>query len=156
MNAEQMARLRREEIGFVFQDHHLLPQCTALQNVLLPVLANGLGTVITQAHRERALGLLDRLELADRQGSWPHQLSTGQRQRVAVARALMNEPQVVLADEPTGSLDRESADSLLELLMGNTGDATLILVTHAERLANRCDRVLHLEAGSLREQKAGE
>jgi len=148
ISAQSRAQLRRDTIGFVFQDHHLLPQCTALQNVMLPLLAKP-GAVITPHQREAATELLVSLGLQDRMDAWPHQLSTGERQRVAVARALVGSPSIILADEPTGSLDRANTDTLMTLLIDHIGDAALIVVTHSERVANGCDRILELVDGKL-------
>mgnify|MGYP003949934217 CR=1 FL=1 len=145
------AALRRGSIGFVFQDHHLLPQCSALQNVLLPLLARP-GQPLVNEERERGRALLGALGLGDRSDAWPHQLSTGQRQRIAVARALIASPTLVLADEPTGSLDRANADALVDLLMEHAGAAAVVVVTHSERVANACDRILELCDGRLVER----
>ncbi len=145
------AALRRGSIGFVFQDHHLLPQCSALQNVLLPLLSRP-GQPLIDEERERGRALLAGLGLGDRLDAWPHQLSTGQRQRIAVARALIASPTLVLADEPTGSLDRANADALVDLLMEHAGAAAVVVVTHSERVANACDRILELCDGRLVER----
>jgi lipoprotein-releasing system ATP-binding protein len=145
------AALRRESIGFVFQEHHLLPQCTALQNVLLPLLSRS-GTALTEAERGRGASLLEELGMGGRFDAWPHQLSTGQRQRVAVARALIASPKVIFADEPTGSLDRVSADGLVALLLEHSGTASVVVVTHSERVADACDRTMELRDGRLLER----
>ncbi len=142
------AQLRRDTIGFIFQDHHLLPQCTALQNVILPLLAQPQSSV-TNDDRKGATELLTALGLQHRLDAWPHQLSTGERQRVAVARALVGSPTLILADEPTGSLDRSSTDTLMSLLLEHLGHAALIVVTHSERVATECDRILELTDGKL-------
>ncbi|MCB9664633.1 MAG: ABC transporter ATP-binding protein [Alphaproteobacteria bacterium] len=138
--------LRREHVGLVFQDHHLLPQATALDNVLLPWLADGRPG---PAQVERARALLARLGLADRADHRPDELSTGQRQRVAVARALARSPRVVLADEPTGALDRARAHDLVELLLDAPGEAAVVVVTHDLEVARRVGRVLVLRDGRL-------
>jgi len=148
ISAQSRAELRRDAIGFIFQDHHLLPQCTALQNVVLPLLAKP-GASITTHQGQSATELLSTLGLQDRLDAWPHQLSTGERQRVAVARALMGSPSLILADEPTGSLDRANTDTLMALLLDHVGDAALIVVTHSERVAHECDRILELIDGKL-------
>jgi len=141
------AQLRRDTVGFIFQDHHLLPQCTALQNVTLPILARQ--SSITSDAQQKATTLLTTLGLQERLDAWPHQLSTGERQRVAVARALMGSPTLILADEPTGSLDRSSTDTLMALLLEQLSDTALIVVTHSERVAKACDRILELTDGKL-------
>ncbi len=132
----ELARFRNRSIGFVFQDHHLLPQCTSLENVLIPTLAGGRAS---PEDVSRAKGLLDRVGLSEREDRLPSELSGGERQRVAIARALINKPPVVLADEPTGNLDRRSADRvgglLLELQLERR--ILLIAVTHSADLAAR-------------------
>lgn len=142
---KKMAAVRRNRIGFVFQSHHLLPQCTALENALIPSL------VKKGDDRTRGIELLTRVGLADRLSHRPGELSGGERQRVAVARALINRPKLLLADEPTGALNREGADALLDLLLelNREEGLALIMVTHSERLASRLDRVLKLENGTL-------
>jgi lipoprotein-releasing system ATP-binding protein len=150
LTESELARLRNRRIGFVFQLHHLLPQCTVLENVLLPTLPLQ-GESTRGEFTERALDLLDQVGLADRGHHRPGQLSGGECQRVAVARSLINAPALVLADEPTGSLDGENAKQLAELLIGlnrNQG-TTLIVVTHSEDLAGRMDRRYRLRDGRL-------
>ncbi len=148
LDSDARAELRRSSIGFVFQDHHLLPQCTALQNVLLPLLARP-GEALSDTERARGHSLLNNLGLGDKLDAWPHQLSAGQRQRVAVARALIASPDLVLADEPTGSLDRVSADTLVELLLEQSASAAVVVVTHSARVAEACDRIVELRDGQL-------
>jgi lipoprotein-releasing system ATP-binding protein len=141
-------RLRREAIGFVYQFHHLLPDFTAEENVVLPQLIRGRDT---QPALERAQGLLDALGLAERRDHRPSQLSGGEQQRVAVARALANKPALVLADEPTGNLDERTADRVLDeflRLVRGEGAAALV-ATHNERLAEQMDRVVRLHEGVL-------
>lgn len=147
---DELARLRSREVGFVFQLHHLLAQCTALENVLIPTLATGRDAAQC---RRSATRLLERVELGDRMDYRPGMLSGGERQRVAVARALVNGPRLLLADEPTGSLDSASADSLAELLvqLNREGGVTLIVVTHCESLARRMARRYTLRDGVLGE-----
>jgi len=150
--AEQaLARFRNEQIGFVFQDHHLLPQLTVLENVLLPRVAQG---PTTAAHAERANQLLKRVGLSERIDHRPAELSGGERQRVALARALHGQPRLLLADEPTGNLDRDNARSMGELLAELVDDAEqnmmLVVVTHSEDLAKFCDRRFELVDGQLR------
>jgi lipoprotein-releasing system ATP-binding protein len=148
LSASEAARFRNRCIGFVFQDHHLLPQCSVLENVLLPTLATkdgGAGSV------ERARDLLDRVGLSDRVEHLPGELSGGERQRAAVARSLINKPRLCLADEPTGNLDRETADAVGATLadLHRAEGSILIVVTHSERLAGSFDRILDLDAGEL-------
>jgi len=152
LNDDDLARVRNREIGFVFQLHHLLPQCTVLENVLVPTLA-GRDDTSGSATRDRARDLLDRVGLADRVSHRPGELSGGQRQRVAVARALVNKPKLLLADEPTGSLDEESARSVAELLAELNRDegVTLVTVTHSRELASRIGDVRELREGVLHE-----
>jgi lipoprotein-releasing system ATP-binding protein len=148
-----LAALRNRKIGFVFQFHHLLPHCTALENVLVPMLVNG----VTPAGYERARRLLDRVGLSGRLGHRPAQLSGGECQRVAVVRALINQPRLLLADEPTGSLDRASAEALSALLAELNRDerVALICATHSRHLAARMGRVLSLADGVLQSGDAG-
>ena len=150
MSENRLARIRNEDIGFVFQLHHLLPQCTVLENVLIPTLPLGKKGRYTE-FRSRAVDLLRRVELDRHIDYYPAQLSGGERQRVAVVRALINRPGLLLADEPTGSLDQASADSLGRLLMqlNTEQDLTLIVVTHSLELAERMDAVYNLHRGIL-------
>ncbi|WP_300519922.1 ABC transporter ATP-binding protein [Aliiroseovarius sp.] len=141
---------RREEVGFVYQFHHLLPEFTAAENVVLPQLANGVGQGEANT---RALDLLTRVDVAKRATHRPAELSGGEQQRVAVCRALANSPALLLADEPTGNLDPETSDTVFETLMElvrNTGLSALI-ATHNLELAARMDRVLRLEGGVVTE-----
>lgn len=152
LDADGIARFRRREVGFVFQHHHLLPQLSALENVLLPTLADGASELPGQREaRGRALELLARIGLAARASHRPAELSGGERQRVAVVRAMINRPRLLLLDEPTGSLDARSADSLGDLLceVGEREGVALLLVTHSVRLAERMQRAVHLADGFL-------
>lgn len=144
----ELTAYRSTEVGFVFQHHHLLPQLTALENVLIPTLTAGTEPAMAE---QRARELLEKVGLTDRLAHRPYQLSGGERQRVAVARALVNEPALLLADEPTGSLDRRHAESLIDLLLqlNLAEDVALILVTHALDDARRLGRVMKLKDGSL-------
>jgi len=146
-----LSRLRNRRVGFVFQLHHLLAQCSVLENVLVPTLAGGDRAWRAEAE-SRAHRLLARVGLGGRLGHRPGQLSGGERQRVAVARALVNRPAVLLADEPTGSLDRCNAEDLIRLLVDLNAEegVTLVVATHAEILAARMGRVLELADGTLR------
>jgi ABC-type lipoprotein export system ATPase subunit len=148
----QLAAIRNREIGFVFQSHHLLPHCTVWENVLVPTLADKRGRS-TSAAEERATRLLGRVGLGARLHHRPGQLSGGERQRVAVVRALVNQPRLLLADEPTGALDRASAEELGTLLaeLNREEKVTLIVVTHALGLARQMQRVFELNQGRLAE-----
>ena len=143
----ELARFRNRRIGFVFQDHHLLPQCSVVENVLLPTLADRQG----QSEIARARYLLERVGLLDRSDHRPAELSGGEKQRVAIARALIRRPTLVLADEPTGNLDRSAADNVADLLseLHQHEQTVLVVVTHSQRLADRFARVLDLADGSL-------
>lgn len=149
LSDQQRAAFRNRYIGFIFQMHHLLPQCTALENVLIPTLATRRS--VDQATIERAKDLLARVGLAGQIDKRPGQLSGGQRQRVAVARALINTPRLVLADEPTGSLDADSAQAIIELLLElNRHDGVaIVVVTHAQAIAKRFGQVCQLASGLL-------
>jgi predicted ABC-type transport system involved in lysophospholipase L1 biosynthesis ATPase subunit len=150
LNSDDRATLRAREIGFIFQLHHLLPQSTVLENVLIPRLARGAGGVNTEVE-ERASALLDRVGMAEHRTKFPSQLSGGERQRVAVVRALINQPRLLLADEPTGSLDGESAGALMDLLIELNEEAgtALILVTHNLQQAARIGKCFRLDHGKL-------
>ena len=146
----QIAAVRNRQIGFVFQTHYLLPQCSVWENVLVPTLACS-DVALRNCAGERAERLLKRVGLAERKSHRPGELSGGERQRVAVVRALINQPQLLLADEPTGSLDHASAQQLGQLLLDLNREegVTLIVVTHARDLAQRMGRVLELRDGRL-------
>jgi lipoprotein-releasing system ATP-binding protein len=148
LSAQELSRFRNRKIGFVFQEHHLLPQLSALENVLLPVLAGG---SVTLGNADRARMLLAKVGLAERAEHLPSELSGGERQRVAVARALICEPVLLLADEPTGSLDQANAESIGKLLLEIQRDsgATLICVTHSQTLAENFQRRAELKRGRL-------
>lgn len=144
----QRAAIRNEMMGFVYQMHHLLPEFTALENVAMPLLLGGSGTA---AASERAGELLARVGLADREDHRPHELSGGERQRVALARALAPSPAVVLADEPTGNLDHDNAERVIELidsLCASAGSA-FVIVTHDRSLAERTDRIVQIDRGVI-------
>ncbi|HCO92731.1 MAG TPA: ABC transporter [Phycisphaerales bacterium] len=149
----ELARIRNKQIGFVFQLHHLLPQCTVLENVLVPTLADKKRSSIKEV-RERAVHLLERVGLEGFLLYRPGELSGGQRQRVAVVRALINKPKLLLADEPTGSLDKDSSENIADLLVELNGSekVTLVVVTHSLRLAERMGRVMELSDGLLKDR----
>ncbi len=148
LDFRELARFRNTSVGFVFQFHHLLPQCTVVENALVPTLVNG----GSQDSKSRALELLERVGLTDRADHRPGQLSGGERQRAAVVRALINKPRLLLADEPTGSLNEESASQLVELLLELSRDENmaLLVVTHSMAVAAQMDRVLELRDGLLK------
>ena len=148
LKARQLAAVRSQKIGFIFQLHHLMPQCSVLENVLLPTLA--LSSPPADA-LQRAESLLEQVGLKDRMNWKPAQLSGGERQRVAFVRALINQPRLILADEPTGALDETSADALTDLLLQlqKSSGVTLVMVTHHRAQADRMGRVLTIHEGAL-------
>jgi len=149
LSEPQLARFRNETIGFVFQDHHLLPQYDVVENVLLPALAFNRSSDA----RRRAEELVDRVGLGHRKQHQPAELSGGERQRVAVARSLINSPKLILCDEPTGSLDSKNADAVTDLLLelATQLESGLVAVTHSRELAARFDRRIELVDGRVRE-----
>ncbi len=146
MNEKELARFRNQNIGFVFQFHHLLPEFTALENVAIPAMIEGKKLEIT---KEKAAVLLREVGLGDRLDHKPSELSGGEQQRVAVARALMNQPKVILADEPTGNLDAANGQMLHDLLwnLSKSRRQALVIVTHNTLLASRADRVVQIADG---------
>lgn len=154
MPDDALAALRNEHIGFVFQSFHLLSRLSAWQNVALPLVYRDVGRSMT---RRRCEAVLAQVGLGDRSSHAPHELSGGQRQRVAIARALVGEPSIVLADEPTGALDVDSGNEVMELLLALNRErgVTVVLITHDHAVASRCARRLRLHQGMLREVPSG-
>ena len=149
LNADARAEFRASEIGFVFQQFHLVPYLSVIDNILAPGMAAPAATPTT-ATRQRATELLDRFGLADRKEHTPAKLSSGERQRVAMARALLNQPKLILADEPTGNLDHDNADILLGYLAEFArGGGGVLLVTHDDRAIAHADDVVCLDAGRV-------
>lgn len=148
LSAKELARFRGTRIGFVFQDHHLLPQCNALENVLVPLLASG---SVKEADAQRARQLLEQVGLEGRATHLPAELSGGERQRVAVARALIHHPSLLLCDEPTGNLDTSTGSAIGQLLitLADQFNAILIAVTHSPALAEMFPRKMEMVDGKL-------
>jgi len=151
INEKARCRVRNQHLGFIYQFHHLLPEFSALENVAMPQLIDG---VDKDKSREKSIQLLTEVGLADRLEHKPGELSGGERQRAAIARALINNPDCVLADEPTGNLDRKNAENALELIMqlNKSYKTSLVMVTHDLHIAERLDTVYELEDGILRLQ----
>ncbi|MBI5238147.1 MAG: ABC transporter ATP-binding protein [Deltaproteobacteria bacterium] len=150
LDDRKLASLRNKSIGFVFQFHHLLPEFTALENVMLPALIGGAGP---REAKEKAEALLKEVGLGQRLGHKPGELSGGEQQRAAIVRAIIQSPEAVLADEPTGNLDTKTADEVFEVLLhlNRAGGAALVVVTHNERLASRMSRRLNMVDGRIYE-----
>lgn len=143
-----LTRFRRKTVGFVFQSFNLIPNLSALENVMLPMEFND---VPSDERRTRAKALLDKVGLGARQSHKPRELSGGEQQRVAIARALANNPPVIMADEPTGNLDSKTGQMIYELLKEIARERTVVVVTHAEALAQMVDRIVHIRDGRLEE-----
>lgn len=148
MNADELSRFRGRFVGFVFQKHNLIPQFTALENILVPTVMCNREELRYEEHLKK---LIDVLQLSDRLNHLPSEMSGGQQQRVAIARALINRPQVLFADEPTGNLDRENADEVLELLLETrkTIGQTIVMVTHDISIAEKADKIYKMDDGKL-------
>ena len=146
MGSDRLTQLRNRRMGFVFQSYFLLPELTALENVLVPAMIGGKSPV------EKGSELLERVGLSERLHHLPAELSGGEQQRVAIARALINDPAILFADEPTGNLDSHTGEAIIELLLGvaRSDSRTLVVVTHDEHLARRGDRLLQIEDGRLK------
>lgn len=148
MNEDQLADFRRQYIGFVFQSYHLLPTLTALENVTLPLIFQGMPP---KERKERAMQMLRAVGLEGRAGHKPHEMSGGQQQRVSIARAFVNQPPVVFADEPTGNLDTKTTYEMMDLITGmaKQNKQTLIIVTHDLELSDYADRIIVLQDGKI-------
>jgi lipoprotein-releasing system ATP-binding protein len=154
LKSDKLADLRNRNVGFVFQFHHLLPEFTAIENVMMPGFISG--TPQDEAE-ERASGLLTRLGLGKRLSHRPSQLSGGEQQRVSMARALMNNPSLILADEPTGNLDESNTESILSQLfeLRENRELSIVLITHEKEIAERCDVIHELQNGALHRVESG-
>lgn len=146
MKEKQAHKLRAKKIGFVFQGFNLIPTLTALENIML---AGKYGGLKTRERKERALALLEKMDLKDRANHKPNELSGGQQQRIALARALVNEPSLILADEPTGELDSKTSLEIIEMLktLNRTENRTFVIVTHNDEVARACKKIIHLKDG---------
>ena len=152
MNEAQLAHMRCHEIGFIFQNHQLLPRLTALKNVELPLIYAGVGP---RERKRRAMEMLDRVGLSHRMGHYPNQLSGGQAQRVAIARAMVGNPSILLADEPTGALDQKTGRQVMALFRElNDEGRTIIMITHDTGIAQNARRIVHIIDGVLTEEEA--
>ena len=149
MTKNELATLRGETLGFIFQFHYLLPEFTAIENVLMPLRVNGVK--ITKEKLDRANELMDFVGLEDVKDNLANNMSGGQQQRVAIARALMNNPKIILADEPTGNLDSDTTETVYELLrdINKTFKTTFIIITHDRRIAEKADRIIEIKDGRI-------
>lgn len=146
LNEDERAEVRNQYVGFIFQNFQLMPTLTALENVMVPLELRGEKKI-----RPSAMDLLDKVGLADRSHHYPAQLSGGEQQRISLARAFINRPQILFADEPTGSLDSETSERIIELILGLNKEAgtTLILVTHDNDLASKTQRIIRIKGGRI-------
>jgi putative ABC transport system ATP-binding protein len=153
LSEDQRAQVRNQYVGFIFQNFQLMPTLTALENVMVPLELRGEKKI-----KPVALDLLDKVGLADRGHHYPSQLSGGEQQRVSLARAFSNKPRILFADEPTGSLDAETSEKIIELLFGLNKEAgtTLVLVTHDTELAARTQRIIRIKGGKIVEDRRSE
>ncbi len=153
LNQKELSKFRNQKIGFVFQFHQLLPEFNALENIMIPAFIAG---VSKSEARKRAEELLEFMGLTDRATHKPNELSGGEKQRVAVARALMNRPVVIMADEPSGSLDSKNKEELHRLFfdLRDKMDQTFVIVTHDEKLAELSDRTIHMKDGNILREEA--
>ena len=149
LSHDKLGRFRGENMGFVFQRHNLIPQFTALENILIPTM---MCNKPDMSYQENLRHLVETLDLGDRLSHLPSELSGGQQQRVAIARALINNPDIIMADEPTGALDRKNADEVLNLLFKTREEfgLTLVMVTHDLAIADRADRIFRMDNGELK------
>lgn len=150
LNEDQRAQVRNQHVGFIFQNFQLMPTLTALENVMVPLELRGEKKI-----KAIALDLLDKVGLADRGHHYPSQLSGGEQQRISLARAFSNKPKILFADEPTGSLDAETSERIIELMFGLNKEAgtTLVLVTHDTDLASKTQRIIRIKGGRIVEDK---
>jgi len=150
MNNNDLARVRNEEIGFVFQSFNLIPRMSAAENIALPLLIQGMGP---GERRKRALQLLEEFGMESKSENKPGQLSGGEQQRVAVARALANNPSIILADEPTGNLDTKNSELMLEIFqkLNSTSEKTLVIITHNPDLAKKAQKMISIKDGRIEE-----
>lgn len=148
MNAKELANFRNQNLGFVFQFHHLLPEFSAVENVMMPQLITGIDF---DAAQDNALKMLKRFEIAERADHKPSELSGGEQQRVAMSRALINNPDLILADEPTGNLDEANTEIMLDMLfdLQKTDNVSILLITHEKDIAQRSDYMYELQKGKL-------